>query len=405
MRMCPGVPSFKYRTWRSRRGNILVMAAIFMTTVLGFTALVVDVGYIIVIRSQMKSASDAAALAAGLELAAGYGPGATRTQSDTVTLARTAGQTVAAANRMLDRSSSYLNPTRDLEFGRRVWDSATQKFTYQWGTGPYDCIKASILRDQPMPQGSTVTPPDASLKLFFARALGNQTASCRASTIVALKPAVGIRIDASSSSTADVLPIALDQQTWVNLLAATNTSVFGDSYSYNSTTGAVTSGADGIKEVNIYPYGSSNLPPGNRGTVDFGSSNNSTTDLSRQIRYGINAQDLSYLPNHEIRFDNGPMIINGDTGISAGIKDDLAAIIGRPRAMPLFTSVSGPGNNAMYTIPRLVGIRILYVQLTGSPSQKKVVVQPATMVMKNAITSNTAQTTYDSIFAPIKIVQ
>jgi hypothetical protein len=220
-----------------------------------------------------------------------------------------------------------------------------------------------------------------------------------------MKPAVGLRLapGSSSSTTLKILPIALDQATWANLVA--NQGGFVDKYSYDPETGLVTAGSDGVLEVNIYPYGSSNLPPGNRGTVDIGSPNNSTSDLSRQIRYGQNTYDMSFFPNSELRFDNGPMVFNGDTGISAGIKDDLASIIGQPRAMPLFTSVAGPGNNAMYTVPKLVGVRIVYVSLTGSPSQKQVIVQPATYVTSQAITNNTTEASIDSIFSPPRLVQ
>jgi hypothetical protein len=237
--------------------------------------------------------------------------------------------------------------------------------------------------------------------LFFARFLGFKTAKCQCKAVAALKPGVGVKVAPGSSATADVLPIALDLQSWNNLLAGSGS----DNYSFDPDTGSVRNGSDGIKEINIYPTGSANLPPGNRGTVDFGSSNNSTADLSRQIRYGLNASDLSYFPNSELRFDRGPMIINGDTGISAGIKDDLAAIIGKPRAMPLFTSVSGPGNNAMYTIPKLVGVRIVYVKLTGSPTQKLVIVQPATFVSKQVITSTSQLVVPDSIFSPVRLVE
>jgi hypothetical protein len=123
-----------------------------------------------------------------------------------------------------------------------------------------------------------------------------------------------------------------------------------------------------------------NLPPGNRGTVDFGGLNNSTADLARQIRYGMNDDDWAALADQgitELRWDTEPLSIQGDTGLSAGIKDDLESIKGQPRAIPLFSSVSGPGNNAIYTIVRFVGVRIMYVKLTGSPAQKTVVVQPA----------------------------
>lgn len=384
----------------SRRGLVVVLAAALMVAVVAFAALVSDLGFIYVVRSQMQTAADASALAAGLELAQGYGPGAAWSQSTMVSKAQSGAVTIAAANSMLDRQSAYLNPTRDLAFGQWVVNSGTQKGTFISGASPYTAVCSTIHRDQNAPEGGLQVQPDGKLNLFFARALGTKTASYRRTAIVALKPGIGIKVAAGSSATADVLPITLDLQTWNSLLAGNGS----DNYSYNPVTKTVSAGSDGIKEVNIYPTGSSNLPPGNRGTVDFGSSNNSTADLSRQIRYGLNASDLSYFPNSELRFDNGPMIINGDTGISAGIKDDLTAIIGQPRAMPLFTAVSGPGNNAMYTIPKLVGIRIVYVKLTGSPSQKQVIVQPAPFVGSEVLTSN-AQPQPDSIFAPPRLVQ
>ena len=394
-----------------RRGIVLVVAAAMMLAILGLTALSVDLGYIIVIRSQMQTAVDAAALAAGNEIAEGYGVGAIRSPSTAVTRAQGAGQTIAAANRMLDRESAYLNAGRDLTFGKRTYNASTEKWEYQWGETPYDCVKATLHRDQVKPNNTSLTGtsaplPDGPLNLFFARALGNTNASYKSTAIAALRPAVGVRlISNSSSETLKILPIALDQQTWANLISGNYNSSFKDEYTYNPSTRTVTSGADGIREVNIYPTGNSNLPPGNRGTVDIGSPNNSTADLSRQIRYGQNAFDMSYFPNSQLRFDDGPVIMNGDTGISAGIKDDLTSIIGQPRMMPLFTSVSGPGNNAMYTIPKLVGVRILYVRLTGSPSQKQVVVQPATYITPQAITSSTETLTPDSILGPARLVE
>jgi hypothetical protein len=45
----------------------------------------------------------------------------------------------------------------------------------------------------------------------------------------------------------------------------------------------------------------------------------------------------------------------------------------------------GPGNNAQYTIVKWVGVRIMEVKLTGPMNQKRVIVQPATIVTKGAI--------------------
>jgi hypothetical protein len=102
----------------------------------------------------------------------------------------------------------------------------------------------------------------------------------------------------------------------------------------------VATGSDGVREVNLYPQGTGS--PGNRGSVDIGGSNNSTADIARQIVYGISPQDFEAL-GHPLTFnDDGNLFLNGDTGISAGVKDELASIIGQPRIIPIFQQVRGP---------------------------------------------------------------
>ena len=203
----------------------------------------------------------------------------------------------------------------------------------------------------------------------------------------------------SDGSNLGILPFALDEDTWNDLMAGNAT----DDYAYNAETGVVTAGHDGVKEVNLYPQGTGS--PGNRGTVDIGSSNNSTADLSRQIRTGISASDMAYMPGGKLQFNSeGKLYLNGDTGISAGVKDDLASIIGQPKIIPIFRSVSGNGNNANYTIVKFVGVRINYVKLTGSMSSKAVIIQPAVVKVKGGIPSN-AGVTSDFVYSPVWIVR
>ncbi|HID22059.1 MAG TPA: hypothetical protein EYP14_06615, partial [Planctomycetaceae bacterium] len=152
-----------------------------------------------------------------------------------------------------------------------------------------------------------------------------------------------------------MLPIALDEPSWNALLEGEGT----DDYCYDSCCQHVCEGSDGVLEINIYPEaapgnprgngnGTNQWTPGNRGTIDLGNPNNATPDLERQILYGLNEEDLSYFGG-ELNFDEGPIEVNGDPGISAAIKDELAAIIGQPRALPLFSEVIGQGNTTYYT--------------------------------------------------------
>ncbi len=178
-----------------------------------------------------------------------------------------------------------------------------------------------------------------------------------------------------------------------------------DEYSFDPQTNTVTCGPDGIPEVNLYPEGTGS--PGNRGTVDIGNSNNSTADVGRQIREGVSADDLSY---HGGKLELDPvsksLSLNGDTGISAGIKDDLTSIVGKPRVIPIFTTVAGPGNNAQYTIVGFAGIRVMKVKLTGSSNtSKKVVIQPSRVVSPGAIPATWSDVSSNYVYSPVWLVK
>lgn len=377
-----------------RRGSVLVLAAALLVVILGLTAFSLDMGFIALTKSQMQTASDASALAACVELSNGLGTQPALTPTQATYVAGAAAQAVASANPNGGLDATYLNTTRDLRYGQAYWDPDTGEWVKQWGVSPYNMVQVTVHRDV---QGTTATPTnDRPLDTFFAAALGVDQVGLATEATAALLPGVGISIPTGSSLTADVLPITLDVESWEALMAGTGS----DHYAYNTSTGAVTTASDGVKEVDLYPYGNGCLPSGNRGTVDLGNPNNSTTDLKRQILYGLNAEDLSWF-NGTLRTDEGPLHINGDTGISAAIKAELEQIKGRPRLIPLFTAVSGPGNNAVYTITRFVPIRIMYVQLTGKT--KQVIVQPATYVSSTVIRGG-GSVTNESYFTPPRLI-
>jgi hypothetical protein len=194
------------------------------------------------------------------------------------------------------------------------------------------------------------------------------------------------------------LPFALDQQTWQNLINNSGT----DKYRWNAQTGEVELGSDGWVEVNLFPQGAGS--PGNRGTVDIGSGNNSTADLARQILDGISPADLAYHGGALQMGPDGKLVLNGDTGITAGVKDELLEIIGEPRVIPIFETVSGNGNNAMYTIVKWQGIRVVAVKLSGSMSQKYVMIQVAPILVSGAIQSPTSGTS-NYVFSPVALVR
>jgi hypothetical protein len=295
--------------------------------------------------------------------------------SNVAQLAKLAATEVSAAHQAGDVDSVYLAPNRDMRFGHLRWNDASKNWDELWGMTPYNLVEVTLRRDQTVSGNG-----DGRLPLFFAPVIGHNTTNLKVSAMVAMIPAVGFRVRPGSNETLNMLPITMDEETWENLIQ-NNTGP--DNFFYDPDTGQVSNASDGVREADLYPDDDNSLPAGNRGTVDFGAGNNSTSDIERQIIYGLNEIDLSYFPNNEIRLDFTPLDLSGDTGLSAGIKDELAAIIGETRIIPIFRTVINPGNNAVFTIVRFVGIRIMAVELTGA--NKHVYIQPDSFVDIHAV--------------------
>jgi hypothetical protein len=239
------------------------------------------------------------------------------------------------------------------------------------------------------------------IDLFFAAVFGHLTSEVSAEAWATFKDGVVGYHPTDQTGNADLLPFALHRDSWNNLLDGVFTS--GDNYAYDSATGAVSPGSDGVPELNLYPGGGAGqLPPGNFGTVDIGPNDNSTADLSRQIRYGVSAEDLAVFGGDLVLGADGTLELTGETGLSGAVSNDLQSIIGLPRAIPIFSSVAGPGNNSVFTVVGFVGIRVMYVKLTGSMSTKKVLIQPAYVVDDSVITDAGAGPSY-FVYKPVYI--
>ena len=382
-----------------RRGTAIILAVVMLLVALGIAAFTVDYGLLNVTKGQMQNAADSAAHAAMQELVQGVGPGATISSPVASANAGSKAESMVQRFRTGDVNNTALAADRDVRFGQRSWNSTTNQWVQEWGTTPYNMVEVTVRR---------TTAVDAPLGAVFSRVFGNDSFDLEAKAVASVAPATGFTLPAGSASTIKILPIALDLTTWNNLLdqiLEKTANGFQDQHHYDAKAETVSSGADRIPEVNMYPDANSTLPPGNRGTVDLGSPNNSTNDLMRQIELGVNSDDLSYFPNNKIQFnDQGFLYLNGDTGISAGIESSLKAIIGEVGAIPIFISVSGPGNNAQYTIVKFVGVRVMAVKLTGGPTQRYLRVQPAPYSTNFAIRGN-VPVTVDGVFSQPLLVQ
>jgi Flp pilus assembly protein TadG len=375
-----------------RKGTITVLAAVMTIVLVGMVAFCVDLGYILSAKEELQRSADSTALAACWEYGQRMGKGASAT--DAMNSARTVALQYAqlnpvTGNPMTLGSNTSNDPSGDIVFGY-IADFKNSASVFQTGsTSGVNAVKVRLAKS---------SSANGEVPFFFGRIFGLEGQSLDSEATAGLICDVkGFQVP-SDGGNIGILPYALDQQTWNNLIANSGS----DNYRWNEATDTVEAGSDGLVEVNLFPQGTGS--PGNRGTVDIGSCNNSTADIARQIVYGINASDLSH-HGGKLEFNSdGKLFLNGDTGISAGVKDELASIKGQPRIIPIFSTVSGNGNNAQYTIIKWQGVRIMNVKLTGSMSQKNVMIQVAPVLSKGVIPSTTTGTS-SYVYSPVVLVK
>jgi len=311
---------------KSRKGAVVVLVAFLLIPLLGMVAFSVDYGYLLKVRTDLQRMADVASLAAVQSLI----PAADGTQD--LAAVRSVLRSYAASNAAasyhnlnsgteitkLDSSTTFSKIATgfqvldsDIEIGR--FDPATIYAKVSLlNSGTLDTVRVTVRYD------STTNSP---VRLFFARALGIDSAPVTATATAVLQKASTI-----PPGTA-VLPFAMPVDVWDARAPGDTWSMYGD--------GKLTD-EDG------------STIPGGWGTVDIGLTNNSTMDLSAQILNGLSQTDLDALYEdgriaQDTHIDGSVSAwMNGDTGLSAGIKSAVQAVHGTTRLVPIYDKISSP---------------------------------------------------------------
>lgn len=360
------------------RGKILLLAALVFPAVVGLMALSTDVGIIGAAQGQLQTVSDAASLAGAMKLADNRRVQGITDLSPLMTAARTQAIAVAESNTVLNQPAVLFDNTANDPNGDVVvgyMDPADPKAAFSTSALFTPLFNSVQVRASRSNDHTGVIPR------FFSRIWGNTGTPVTVSSTATVQnyPIIGYRT--VNNLNAKVLPIALDSTSYANMMSG----LTGDQYSYNSTTGAVTSGADGIKENMLYPV-TAGLG-GNWGTVDIGVTSNSTQTLASQVQNGLTPSQLASFPGGQVLLDpstySSSVTLNGNPGISAGIQSVLLSKIGQVVAIPIYSSSGGTGSNAWYQITTFAAVRIMAVDFKANP--KILVVQPALIYDPTAI--------------------
>lgn len=171
---------------RRRGGSIVLLSAFVMVMIFGFLAFTVDIGYVAVSKAQLQNAVDAATLAAAMELNPNADQAVVKANVEAAVIE------IAGKNPVGPESGLGIDPTNDIELGRRDWDSNNNTWVFNFGAAatPYNIVRVTG-RLAVVKVDNGVDPPfddDRRLPLFFAPVLGREKVEMEVGSIATFQP-------------------------------------------------------------------------------------------------------------------------------------------------------------------------------------------------------------------------
>ena len=168
---------------RSRRGNIILLSAGVLIMTLAFAAFSIDIGYLAVAKGQLQSAVDAATLAGAMELNPNID------QAVVAQNVKNAAMDVASANQVGNHSGLLLDPSVDIELGRRDWNSSSSSFVFSFGPNavPYNIVRVTGRLDTVW-NSRTGQSEDRRLPRFFAPAIDHENVTRSVGSVATYQP-------------------------------------------------------------------------------------------------------------------------------------------------------------------------------------------------------------------------
>ena len=309
-----------------RRGSTCVLICVLMVPLLMLMAFCVDYGFLLFVRTDLQRVADQATIAAVRDLVPDDNGG-----QDLVAVRETIRDYVT-----LNYGQSFVVEDADIEIGR--YNPATIYTSLELlNDGILDTVRITLRRTE---------LSNNSVSLYFAKMFGLQTSDVSAVSTAVLQRARYI------GPGSGVLPIAIQDTAWDLMEIGESVSIYGSG-----------------KIVDEW----GNDVPGNWGTVDIGPKSNSTKALSEQIETGLFQSDLDSLlgqgaiPISEyIDCMQNPLLLNGDTGLSAGLRHAIEDAEGTHKVAPIYTSFKGSGGNLEFKIVAWTSVTIVDSGWNGS---------------------------------------
>ncbi len=368
---------------RRRRAVVAVQVMLMLTALMGFAAFTVDIGTLYRARAELQASADAAAMAAASAYISDSMLEVRVTDGDSSALSEVLSSVDGRANVFAGLNNtlnaSTLVETTDIIAGRIDLTSATSPLDAFALSTEYNAVQVTVRRES----GGRNGP----VEFLFAPVIGHLMGESSASAVAVFSDQfAGFDVDGNGSAAA--LPFSIHEDIFEDQFI--NGS---DDYEYFEDVGSVVLGADGIPEINLYPY---DLIPGNFGLLNIGSPNQGVPELQDQIENGVSSDDMdtetgsSELIFHNEDGSSNTYDITGGPGMRAALEDTIADRIGDVVAFFLHESTAQQGANALYTISDVRFGRIMNVRLDGPLIGRGIWIQPVSYNGGGVIISSSA---------------
>jgi hypothetical protein len=378
---------------------VLVLAAVLLAAMAIYLAFVVDAGYILVVRTEAQNCADAAALAGAWAMVhddriRGYDPSVMYNARGEAIKFAALNSVGPNEHPVLRRNVFNIDVDGDILIGR-LEDPADLNEQLSYGEPTrWNAMRVTVRCTRGRNQQSP---------LFFARMLGMTSFDTEATaTAIFYDKIQGFHVT-EDGPRCTLMPFAVEHDYWIDMIVNGGGD---DDWTFVDAEQSISPGPDGIPELDMYPirvWTKEDDGSGNFGTVDIGDNNNSVPDLRRQIVEGPNAEDLaSYGGVFALSEETGALDLNGDTGVSAGIEDAIAQVVGLPKTILLYDRVTDQGNNTYFRIIGFAGIRI--VDFDMHAGTKYIRVQPTYVADPTAVEGPMTGTNY-YVGQPVRLVR
>jgi Flp pilus assembly protein TadG len=359
-----------------RRGTVAPLSALLVAFLVGMVAFAVDIGWIVLTRSDLQNAADSAALAGVKPLMDGYVlynlPGANQPAVLTSALAS------ASANAKLYASYNAAGGVKSLTL-----NDSDIEFGFTDGNGNYtpmafpplqypNTIKVTMRRD---------SQANGTLGLYFGPIFGMRSTNVLASAAATMYGGTVDSFSMNPNYNLGMLPLTYDVNHWNNFLK-TGLDPDGNLTLYN-----------GNAALQVYP---SIKAPGNFGQLSLDDAHIGDSTEVTWVNNGMSAADLAGLTSNKLvplsAHDPTKWDWIGDTGMKQSLVSAINAQAGKSYLIPLFTPLdsgvpdpstysagTGQGKNYFYNI-------VAFASVTIVPANNgTVVVQPCATINPNYV--------------------